>query len=356
MSAMDNQSSGLPLPETSRPLVLDVDGTMIRSDITHEMLFEGAKRRPWAIPKMVWLGLKSKPALKQYLVARIGHHLAIEHVPLEPKAVALANAAKAQGRAVYLCSGSEESLVKRLGAILPYVDDSFGTTPDYNMTSKNKAAFLSDRFPEGFDYAGNSTQDYAVWAVAQKAYAIRPPHDTKFRTSATGEPVEILEERGLQLPKGWTSGDMWYAVMPGLFIAVLIYMVEWRNQTINPSEIFAQFDVRWLGGLFGLFFLTYTLDAFRGMANVHRYRQDPGERERSFAAGHLSFKFGMVAGLVCLMIALGFSALAAGPVISAILVAILIAAWIGHDRGPVMKWAVRIVQAGLIVLIAALLT
>jgi phosphoserine phosphatase len=333
--------------QRERPLVLDVDGTMIRSDITHEMLFEGAKRRPWAIPKMVTLGLRSKPALKAYLVRHIGDHLAIEHVPLEPKAVALARAAKAEGRAVYLCSGSEQSLVERLAATLDFIDGAFGTTGDYNMTSENKAKFLVERFPGGFDYAGNSTQDYAVWAVAQTAYAIRPPRDTVDRVSATGDPVEILEERrmnrGALLRAVFGRGHLWMA--PFFFLIALIL------RAIDSSKGVNAFDL----AVISLLFLSLSLTIFGGMASVHDNRHRPIDRLGPFDRGDLSLTTGLKLSVAVLGLAVLLSIWTQPPLFSLVLVGLIVTAWLGHGRSAAIKWAVRIFQAGLIGYAAAVL-
>ena len=190
---------------TTRPLVLDVDGTMIRSDLTHELLFEGFLTDPLAWPRLIPLAFRDKPALKAEFVARLGDRIDTDNLPLEPLAVKLAEEAKAQGREVYLCSGSEQSLVKRLAARLPYVDDAFGTVPGYNMTAQNKADFLTERFPDGFDYVGNSSQDYEPWEAAHTAYAIRPPRDAGERRSMSGANVEVLEARQRTSVRVWAS-------------------------------------------------------------------------------------------------------------------------------------------------------
>lgn len=183
----------------TRPLILDVDGTLLKNDLTHEMILAAVMRDPGKALHYARVGKRDKPQMKQEMVARIGDTLDIEAMPLEPKIVALAQQAVAEGREVYLCSGSEQSLVDRLGARLDFVTESFGTSPTYNMTSENKAAFLRKRFPDGFDYAGNSTQDFAVWDAAQSAYGMRPPRGTDKTRTAAGEPVTILEARTSEL-------------------------------------------------------------------------------------------------------------------------------------------------------------
>ena len=221
----------------TRPLILDVDGTFLKNDLTHEMILESIKRNPLVGFWHLLIGITNKPLMKQHMVARIGDRLLQGDQPLEPTIVSLAKEAKAQGRSVYLCSGSEESLVKRLAAQHDFLDGAFGTSPTYNMTSENKAAFLKERFPDGFDYAGNSTQDFAVWEEAQHAYGVRPPAGTLETRTQLDRPVDILVERPPfteKLPHLLAGLELWKLVVllvPLLVGAVLMGLGA--AQTLN---------------------------------------------------------------------------------------------------------------------------
>ncbi|MGB6230481.1 MAG: hypothetical protein WBF53_10185 [Litorimonas sp.] len=212
----------------TRPLILDVDGTLLKNDLTHEMILEAVKRDPTRGPGYLLTGLRDKPRMKQDMLDRIRDRLLRGPQPLEPEIVALARATKADGREVYLCSGSEAGLVRELAERHDFIDGAFGTSPTYNMTSENKAAFLLDQFPEGFDYAGNSTQDFAVWEAAQSAYAIRPPAGTELTRTAADESVEILIERpslSEKLPLVLAGLEIWKLLtilLPLLIVAVLL--------------------------------------------------------------------------------------------------------------------------------------
>lgn len=227
----------------TRPLILDVDGTFLRNDLTHEMVLEAVKRDPFSAIWHLLIGLRNKPRMKQLMLARIGDRLLQGDQPLETTIVSLAKEAKAQGRSVYLCSGSEEGLVKRLAARHDFLDGAFGTSPTYNMTSANKATFLQERFPDGFDYAGNSTQDFAVWEAAHSAYGVRPPAGTLETRTAMDEPVEILVETPLfsqKLPLLLSGLELWKLVVllvPLLVGAVLIGLSA--TQTFNLAASIA---------------------------------------------------------------------------------------------------------------------
>ena len=211
-----------------RPLILDVDGTFLKNDLTHEMILEAVKRDPLRAFRYARIGMRDKPTMKQEMVARIGDRLLRGAQPVEPTIMELARDAKAQGREVYLCSGSEASLVARLADQYDVLDGAFGTSPTYNMTSGNKAAFLEDQFPDGFDYAGNSTQDFAVWEAAQSAYGVRPPNGTAETTTAAEKPVHILVERPSPFSKlplilrGFEIWKLLTVMLPLLIIAFLL--------------------------------------------------------------------------------------------------------------------------------------
>ena len=277
----------------TRPLILDVDGTFLKNDLTHEMILESLKRNPLKTVRDLVIGIADKPTMKQHMIARIGDRLVRGDQPLEPKIVALAKEAKAKGRSVYLCSGSEASLVERLAAPHAFLDGAFGTSPTYNMTSANKAAFLMERFPEGFDYAGNSTQDFAVWESAHSAYGVRPPMGTVETRTAADEPVEILADRPSlreTLPRLFAGLELWkllVLLVPLLIFAVLIGFSA--TQTFNLAA-----------GIAGLFLAR---NVERMLRNIQTDRMGRGSvyKENPLSKGELSVP---VAGLAFI----GFSA------------------------------------------------
>lgn len=285
----------------SRPLALDVDGTLIKSDLTHEMILEAIKRDPLKAVHYARLGLRSKPAMKQEMVARIGDRIATEALPLEPKIVELAKGAVAQGRSVHLCSGTEHSLVERLGETLDFVSESHGTSSTYNMTSGNKAAFLRERFPKGFDYAGNSTQDFAVWEAAQSAYAIHPPQGTELTETAAGESVEILEARpalGETLPHLLRGLEIWKLV--AILVPVLIVTALTSLTSVATLKL--------VSGL-SLLFLARNVERMLIRVQTDRARGGSARNGNAISTGDLSVPMAVIAYLGLGLAGLGALAL-----------------------------------------------
>lgn len=283
---------------SKNPLILDVDGTLIRSDLTHELLLEGIKANPIKLPKYVSLGLSSKARMKAELIEDVGDDILTDVLPLEPKIIEMAKAAKEEGRDVYLCSGSEQSLIDRLAATLDFVTEGFGTTPEINLTSENKASFLANKFPEGFDYIGNSTQDYAVWDAAVRGHAIRPPRGTENRASSTGEPIEILESRKLPLRPivkamrvhQWAKN-------------ILIFLVP--TLILDQLEVFDFVAV--ILGFLCLGLLASGTYLINDILDVQSDRQHPSKKNRPFAAGTLSIPLGILISGICVIASFGVS-------------------------------------------------
>lgn len=153
------------------PLVVDVDGTLIRSDLLHETVMQFVAHFPlqaWRLP--LWLAA-GRNHLKCELAARVD--LDLETIPLRDETVAHIRAAQAEGRPVYLASASERLLVERLAERIGGIAGVFGTDRSANAAGSQKAAQLNAAFGAGgYDYIGDRPVDFAVWSSARRVLAV----------------------------------------------------------------------------------------------------------------------------------------------------------------------------------------
>ena len=152
------------------PLVVDVDGTLVRGDLLHEAALQFVARHPFQTWRLAaWL-LRGKAALKEELSARVNP--GIDSVPLRAETLAAIDAARAAGRPVVLASASHQRWVD---AIAARVDGAEVMASDahLNLAGHAKAAALVERFGEGgFDYAGDGYVDLPVWAAARRRLVV----------------------------------------------------------------------------------------------------------------------------------------------------------------------------------------
>jgi 4-hydroxybenzoate polyprenyltransferase len=154
---------------SSVPLCVDLDGTLIRSDLLWESLARVLKRRPWALPLVPFWLLRSRAYLKQQLAARSG--LDSSALPYNEALLERLRKEKAQGRALFLVTASDVVLAREVAAHLQIFEGVIASDGSHNLRGENKAAMLVARFGEkGFDYVGDSPVDEKVWMHARRAW------------------------------------------------------------------------------------------------------------------------------------------------------------------------------------------
>ena len=119
------------------PLVVDVDGTLVATDLLHEAALQFIARHPFQTFRILGWLIAGKAHLKAQLADRVTP--GIETVPLRQEVVSLIRHAQAEGRAVYLASASDrryvESLAERIGGIA----GCFATDDGANLAGEIKA-------------------------------------------------------------------------------------------------------------------------------------------------------------------------------------------------------------------------
>ncbi|PTS74430.1 UbiA family prenyltransferase [Sphingomonas sp. HMWF008] len=149
------------------PLIVDVDGTLLRSDLLHEAALGFVASHPlstWRL--LVWLA-GGKANLKAELAARVGS--SVDSIPLRDEVVAAVREAQQEQRPVFLASASDkrwvDAIAERLGGVAGVLA-SDGVT---NLAGSAKAAALVERFgAHGFDYIGDNRVDFPVWDMARR--------------------------------------------------------------------------------------------------------------------------------------------------------------------------------------------
>lgn len=149
------------------PLVVDVDGTLVRTDLLHEASLLFLANHPFEAPRLaLWLA-RGKATLKSQLAQRVTP--VVERLPLRDETVARIRAAQAIDRPVYLASASDERYVARLADSIGGITGTFATTPERNLAGTAKADCLVEAFgAQGFDYIGDHPVDVPVWQQARR--------------------------------------------------------------------------------------------------------------------------------------------------------------------------------------------
>lgn len=179
-----------PPPGSLLPLVIDLDGTLIRTDTFHEMMWLLLFHKPYVLFLLPFWFLKSRA----YAKARIVDHtnLSPQHLPYNEHVLAFAEHESKQGRRLVLATGTDQRLAQKIAEYVGLFQEVIGSNGHVNMTGPRKAQALVDRFgPQGFDYAGDSSADLAVWRLARKAIVVCPKWCVLSRLKGFKKPEQI---------------------------------------------------------------------------------------------------------------------------------------------------------------------
>ena len=202
----------LSIPSKLKPLVVDLDGTLVRSDLLAKSAFAHLGRDPLAVVGLLSALLRGKAALKAEIAAKTV--LDVTQLPYDDVVVSIIRKARAAGNPVYLASASNERYVRAVADHLGLFDGCFASTDDENLSSAFKARRLVEVFGKaGFDYIGNERADLAVWAVADRRTAVRASPAVKTKLRDMDPDAIVLEDAAYrnpplaQIAKGTSMGE-----------------------------------------------------------------------------------------------------------------------------------------------------
>jgi len=151
----------------STVLVVDLDETLIRTDLFAESLLALLRRNPLYIFCVCWWLLSGRAFLKQRIAERVVLDVAV--LPYREEVLSFVRSEFSRGRTTVLATGSDQKFASAVATHVGCFSEVFASDGVINRTGHNKCSGLIANFGErGFDYIGNSRTDYAVWNGADQ--------------------------------------------------------------------------------------------------------------------------------------------------------------------------------------------
>jgi 4-hydroxybenzoate polyprenyltransferase/phosphoserine phosphatase len=305
-------SETLSVPGKLRPLVVDLDGTLVRSDLLVESTFIYLGQNPFRAAGLLAILWRGKAGLKAEIAAKT--EIDVTGLPYDEDVLSLIRERRAAGHQIFLASASNERYVRAIADHLGLFDGFFASNNTENLSSAAKARRLVKNFGKsGFDYVGNGRADLSVWAVASQRVAVRVAPALRSKLLDMDPGVTVLES-----PKGRTRA--WIR---------LLRVHQWaKNGLVFVPLVTAQrFDLLALREALGAFF-AFSLTAsamyiLNDLVDLDADRKHPTKRRRPLAAGTVSITTAVF--LIPALLATGFvGATAITPSLAAVLLAYLV--------------------------------
>lgn len=152
--------------EKNIPIVCDLDGTLIKSDLYLESLVIFIKKNYFFILNIFYQILFNKISFKHKITQKI--KLDANNIPINFELLDWLKKEQKSGRDVYLVTGATPDSFKCIKKSLINFKRIVTSSKKINLVGKNKANFLKEEFGiNKFDYVGNSVSDFAIWKISR---------------------------------------------------------------------------------------------------------------------------------------------------------------------------------------------
>lgn len=291
---------------SERALCVDLDGTLLRTDLLYESFLRMLGSRPWLVLLIPFWLLRGKAHLKHRLASfGVGD---VRQLPYDQRVLALLRQTPIRPRV--LCTASDAALVGPIAEHLGLFEEVHCSDGRINLAGHRKAELLVDRFGErGFDYVANDAVDLRIWRHAHAAWVVNG-----------GRGVARAAGAVCQVAAHWPRQDgglrTWLKALR---------LHQWLKNLLVFLPLLASHQITDFGSVMAsvLGFLAFGLCAsgvylLNDLLDLESDRDHPRKRSRPFAAGSLDLRAGLLA--TPMLTVAGFSvAWLASPAFAAVL-------------------------------------
>ena len=265
-----------------RPLVVDVDGALVRTDLLVESALTAVRENALIalrFPAWLWRG-------RSHLKRQVARRIAIEpaSLPYNQPLLEHLQRERAAGRPRYLATAADRRHVQALTDPHGIFDGAFASDGQVNLAGEHKARKLVDAFGEGgYDYIGHDAIDLPVWRHAHTACLVNTPARVERAARARSGPCEVIEPRR-------PGRAAWLRAMRPH---------QWLKNLLVFLPVFAAHDLS-VGGLgaSALAFVSFSLMAsgvylLNDLFDLHSDRAHPRKSARPLASDALPLLHGL---------------------------------------------------------------
>lgn len=296
------------------PLYVDLDGTLIATDLLWESLCRLAQREPAALLRVPFWLARGRAALKREIALRVQPDAAA--LPYRAEVIAYVSAARAQGRRTVLATASDERLARAVADHTKLFDEVLASDGAANNKAAAKLAAIRAREGDAaFEYAGDARADLDVWRGAVAATVVAASPATERAARALGIPVRTLAPRAATLAPALRALRPYQWVKNTLLFAPIVLAHQMASlERLGPV----------VAAFIAFCCVASATYLWNDLLDVEADRRHPRKRERPFASGTLAIPTGVAMSLALLAAGFGLSLALAPPMATAMLAGYLV--------------------------------
>ncbi|WP_342587338.1 UbiA family prenyltransferase [Consotaella salsifontis] len=267
--------------QKDRPIYVDLDGTLIKTDLLWETLAALARQKPWEFWRVPFWAIKGKARLKAELAKRIEFDPSL--LPYREEVVAALSLARQDGRRVVLATGTNVRIAEAISAHLGVFDAVMASTDTVNLTAERKLERIrEDCETDEFDYVGNSRDDVCLLDAAAEATVVAPDRHARGWQRKSG--AHIIED-GANKTKAALK-----ALRPHQWAKNILLFVP---LTLNHDFLDLNMLVAGLMGFVAFSLAASSVYIVNDLLDLQSDRRHKTKRNRPFASGTLPIPAGL---------------------------------------------------------------
>lgn len=272
------------ITQNSHPICVDLDGTLLATDILWESMLILAKKRPLSLLKsIIWL-FKGKAYFKRQIANLV--KLDLDMLPYRTEVLLFLKQEKKHGRKLFLVTATDQKVAESIAEELGVFSGVLGSDGNVNLSGKYKLQAIQDQFNgEKFDYIGDSRHDIPLWKAAHRAFLVSPSKHviSKIR--------QLKLEHELLVPSKGKLKDLIKTFRIHQWVKnILIFIPLLVSHKIIEIELVIKGFFAFLA--FG--FCASGIYIINDLFDISSDRYHPQKKHRTFAAGKLSIKSGIL--------------------------------------------------------------
>jgi len=258
-------------------IYVDVDGTLLRTDLLVEAVFALIKQQPMALLWLPFWMLRGKAFLKARIADRVTP--AVHSLPYCEELVTHLREQSAAGRRIHLASASDHRYVQKIADHLGFISGVLGSSPADNLKGSAKAdAIVAQRGAEPFAYAGNDRADLPIWRRATEGLVVNA---SKSVERAAGKVTAV--SRVFSVPRPGLKTYLRAMRVHQWLKNVLIFVAPLISGNLFKPEVFSQSMIVFLA-FCAIASGTYLLN---DLFDLSADREHPTKKLRPLASGVL---------------------------------------------------------------------
>lgn len=263
-------------------LVVDLDGTLIFSDMLFESFWLALSNNWRVLIGAVFALLKGRAQLKEYLA-----HASVtdvQHLPYNETVLLFIQEWRLSGKRVALVTASDQKIAHEIGNHLGIFDEVWGSNGKVNLRGERKSRFLEESYrTNGYYYMGDAMADLPVWRHAAKALTVNATAKTRRAVELVNEHVEHLNPRERKLTPYMLACRPYQWIKNILTFLPIVMAHQFGSETLLKGlTAFASFCL-----------IASSVYILNDLFDLKADRRHPRKKRRPFASGDVPIAHGM---------------------------------------------------------------